>query len=113
MSRMFYKEGLTHRVTVTLAFDRPVSRKQAAEEVRNTLGGVHQCPGDSSDAQSFTAIGFKGAAPAGGLILQEFEHETPQALLNNVQPAFFSRMAATSSRLRIPLSVTTMRSSGI
>ncbi|MBQ4825131.1 plasmid partitioning protein RepA [Leisingera sp. HS039] len=30
----------------------------------------------------------------GGLILQEFEHETPQALLNNVQPAFFSRMAA-------------------
>jgi chromosome partitioning protein len=30
----------------------------------------------------------------GGLILQEFEHETPQALLNNVQPAFFARMAA-------------------
>jgi chromosome partitioning protein len=30
----------------------------------------------------------------GGLMLQEFEHETPQALLNNVQPAFFSRMAA-------------------
>jgi chromosome partitioning protein len=30
----------------------------------------------------------------GGLILQEFEHETPQALLNNIQPAFFSRMAA-------------------
>ncbi|UWQ81644.1 plasmid partitioning protein RepA (plasmid) [Leisingera sp. S132] len=30
----------------------------------------------------------------GGLILQEFEHETPQALINNVQPAFFSRMAA-------------------
>ncbi|GAA6162237.1 plasmid partitioning protein RepA [Ruegeria sp. HU-ET01832] len=29
----------------------------------------------------------------GGLILQEFEHETPQALINNVQPAFFSRMA--------------------
>ena len=62
-------------VTVTLAFDRPVSRKQAAEEVRNTLGGVHQCPGDSSDAQSFTAIGFKGAAPAGGLILQDDERD--------------------------------------
>ncbi|WP_330628305.1 plasmid partitioning protein RepA [Thioclava sp. FTW29] len=31
-------------------------------------------------------------APA-GLILQEFEHETPRALMNNVQPAFFSRMA--------------------
>ncbi len=30
----------------------------------------------------------------GGLILQEFEHETPQALLNNVQPAFFARLAA-------------------
>ncbi|CUH98572.1 MULTISPECIES: plasmid partitioning protein RepA [Leisingera] len=30
----------------------------------------------------------------GGLILQEFEHETPQALIHNVQPAFFSRMAA-------------------
>lgn len=30
----------------------------------------------------------------GGLILQEFEHETPQALINNVQPAFFARMAA-------------------
>ena len=27
------------------------------------------------------------------MILQEFEHETPQALLNNIQPAFFSRMA--------------------
>ncbi|MFY2822666.1 plasmid partitioning protein RepA [Ruegeria sp. HKCCD7559] len=37
----------------------------------------------------FTGIDL---APA-GLILQEFEHETPQALLNNVQPAFFSRMA--------------------
>jgi len=32
-------------------------------------------------------------APA-GLILQEFEHETPQALMNNLQPAFFSRVAA-------------------
>ncbi|MHA3980809.1 plasmid partitioning protein RepA [Halovulum sp. GXIMD14794] len=32
-------------------------------------------------------------APA-GLLLQEFEHETPQALINNVQPPFFSRMAA-------------------
>lgn len=31
----------------------------------------------------------------GGLLLQEFEHETPQALLNNVQPPFFSRMATT------------------
>lgn len=30
----------------------------------------------------------------GGLILQEFEHETPQALLHNVQPPFFARMAA-------------------
>lgn len=37
----------------------------------------------------FTGIDL---APA-GLILQEFEHETPQALLNNVQPAFFARMA--------------------
>nr|WP_065323937.1 plasmid partitioning protein RepA [Tritonibacter mobilis] len=32
-------------------------------------------------------------APA-GLMLQEFEHETPQALLNNIQPPFFTRMAA-------------------
>ena len=30
----------------------------------------------------------------GGLLLQEFEHETPQALLNNIQPPFFARMAA-------------------
>jgi chromosome partitioning protein len=30
----------------------------------------------------------------GGLMLQEFEHETPQALLNNTQPAFFARLAA-------------------
>lgn len=30
----------------------------------------------------------------GGLLLQEFEHETPQALRNNVQPAFYARMAA-------------------
>lgn len=29
----------------------------------------------------------------GGLMLQEFEHETPQALMHNVQPAFFARMA--------------------
>ena len=29
----------------------------------------------------------------GGLMLQEFEHETPQALLNNTQPAFFARLA--------------------
>ncbi|MDF1727064.1 MAG: plasmid partitioning protein RepA [Sulfitobacter sp.] len=29
----------------------------------------------------------------GGLILQEFEHETPQALMNNTQPAFFARLA--------------------
>ncbi len=29
----------------------------------------------------------------GGLMLQEFEHETPQALLNNIQPPFFARMA--------------------
>ena len=30
----------------------------------------------------------------GGLMLQEFEHETPQALLNNTQPPFYARMAA-------------------
>ena len=30
----------------------------------------------------------------GGLMLQEFEHETPTALRNNVQPAFYARMAA-------------------
>lgn len=29
----------------------------------------------------------------GGLMLQEFEHETPQALLNNTQPPFFARLA--------------------
>lgn len=29
----------------------------------------------------------------GGLLLQEFEHETPQALISNIQPPFFSRMA--------------------
>lgn len=29
----------------------------------------------------------------GGLLLQEFEHETPRALINNTQPPFFSRMA--------------------
>ena len=31
-------------------------------------------------------------APA-GLLLQEFEHETPRALMDNIQPAFFARMA--------------------
>lgn len=30
----------------------------------------------------------------GGLLLQEFEHETPQALRKNIQPAFYARMAA-------------------
>ncbi len=30
----------------------------------------------------------------GGLILQEFEHETPQALRHNIQPPFYARMAA-------------------
>ncbi|WP_442902629.1 plasmid partitioning protein RepA [Frigidibacter sp. MR17.24] len=30
----------------------------------------------------------------GGLILQEFEHETPQALIAQVTPPFFARMAA-------------------
>ncbi|MFK7877335.1 MAG: plasmid partitioning protein RepA [Paracoccaceae bacterium] len=29
----------------------------------------------------------------GGLLLQEFEHETPQALRANVQPPFFARLA--------------------
>ncbi len=29
----------------------------------------------------------------GGLMLQEFEHETPQALLNNAHPPFFARLA--------------------
>jgi chromosome partitioning protein len=29
----------------------------------------------------------------GGLMLQEFEHETPRALMKNVQPPFFARMA--------------------
>lgn len=29
----------------------------------------------------------------GGLLLQEFEHETPQALRANVQPAFYARLA--------------------
>ncbi|MCK0122219.1 plasmid partitioning protein RepA [Loktanella sp. F6476L] len=29
----------------------------------------------------------------GGLLLQEFEHETPQALRTNVQPPFFTRLA--------------------
>lgn len=29
----------------------------------------------------------------GGLLLQEFEHETPQALRNNTQPPFYARMA--------------------
>ncbi len=31
-------------------------------------------------------------APA-GLMLQEFEHETPRALIDNLQPPFFARMA--------------------
>tara|TARA_R100000789_G_scaffold9383_2_gene13253 strand:+ start:10358 stop:11542 length:1185 start_codon:yes stop_codon:yes gene_type:complete len=30
----------------------------------------------------------------GGLILQEFEHETPTALRDNIQPPFYARMAA-------------------
>ncbi len=30
----------------------------------------------------------------GGLILQEFEHETPTALRTNIQPPFYARMAA-------------------
>lgn len=30
----------------------------------------------------------------GGLLLQEFEHETPRALIANIQPPFFARMAA-------------------
>jgi chromosome partitioning protein len=30
----------------------------------------------------------------GGLMLQEFEHETPVALRNNLQPPFYARMAA-------------------
>lgn len=29
----------------------------------------------------------------GGLMLQEFEHETPQALINNIPPPFFARLA--------------------
>ncbi len=29
----------------------------------------------------------------GGLLLQEFEHETPQALRNNIQPPFYARLA--------------------
>ena len=29
----------------------------------------------------------------GGLMLQEFEHETPQALINHAQPPFFARLA--------------------
>lgn len=37
----------------------------------------------------FTGIDL---APA-GLILQEFEHETPRALMDNIQPPFFTRMA--------------------
>ncbi|WP_108838557.1 plasmid partitioning protein RepA [Tateyamaria sp. Alg231-49] len=34
-----------------------------------------------------------------GLMLQEFEHETPRALIDNVQPAFYARMAATLSEV--------------
>ena len=37
-------------------------------------------------------------APA-GLMLQEFEHETPRALLDNIQPAFYARMAAALSEV--------------
>jgi len=37
-------------------------------------------------------------APA-GLLLQEFEHETPRALMNNLQPPFFSRMAMALSEI--------------
>lgn len=37
----------------------------------------------------FTGIDL---APA-GLMLQEFEHETPRALMDNIQPPFFARMA--------------------
>ena len=37
---------------------------------------------------------FRGIDLApGGLMLQEFEHETPQALINNVPPPFFARLA--------------------
>ncbi len=43
----------------------------------------------------FTGIDL---APA-GLVLQEFEHETPRALMNNVQPPFFSRMAMALSEV--------------
>lgn len=35
----------------------------------------------------------------GGLMLQEFEHETPRALINNIQPAFFARMATCLSEV--------------
>lgn len=35
----------------------------------------------------------------GGLLLQEFEHETPRALLENVQPPFYARMAAALSEV--------------
>ncbi|PYE80624.1 plasmid partitioning protein RepA [Pseudoroseicyclus aestuarii] len=35
----------------------------------------------------------------GGLILQEFEHETPQALIAHVQPPFFARMAEALSEV--------------
>ncbi|OCX60547.1 plasmid partitioning protein RepA [Thioclava sp. SK-1] len=37
-------------------------------------------------------------APA-GLVLQEFEHETPRALMDNIQPPFFTRMAAALSEV--------------
>lgn len=37
-------------------------------------------------------------APA-GLMLQEFEHETPRALLDNIQPPFYTRMAAALSEV--------------
>ena len=43
----------------------------------------------------FTGIDL---APA-GLLLQEFEHETPQALINNIQPPFFARLATALSEV--------------
>ncbi len=35
----------------------------------------------------------------GGLMLQEFEHETPQALINNTPPPFFARLATAISEV--------------
>ena len=43
---------------------------------------------------------FPGADLApGGLMLQEFEHETPQALRTNQQPPFYARLAAALSEV--------------